>query len=157
MCQQKGVKVEETIEETPVYILENTPEIEILPTSETADMWVMETLKERQKLPAQKKKRAPKKHNHQTEAKSLRKDEIVYFFNRSKTNRRTGYTAEMLGVMFGGISRRTFQRYLDQLYKEGRAKRWRQSREQGEEIAYRDWYSSTANPDPKYVMWIALS
>ena len=104
-----------------------------------------------------KAKRKPKAFNRQSHEKKQWKLDLVAYFNRSKLNRRTGFTADQLrSSMTTLITTRTLYNYLEELYKEGEIKRWRQAREAGEQIAYRHWYSSLDNPDPRYVKWVDL-
>jgi len=119
------------------------------------ESWADQVLAE--ELPDPKPKRKPKVFNRQSHEKKQWKLDLVAYFNRSKLNRRTGFTADSLrSQMTTLITTRTMYNYLEELFKEGEIKRWRQPREAGEKIAYRHWYSSLDNPDPKYVRWIEI-
>jgi hypothetical protein len=134
-------------------VQQSAPKNGTSPTTSTGDKEMDNIIQDLTEEP--KPKRKPKAVNPQSDNKRLSKEEIVSYLNRSKLNRRTGYTADQLRSIFTTISTtRTYSTYLNELWKEGRIKKWRQAREAGEQIAYRDWFSSTANPDPKYVMWI---
>ena len=131
------------------------PKIETSSANTTLTSWAEAVIAE--ELPEPKPQRKPKAFNKQTHEKKQWKLDLVAFFNRSKLNRRTGFTADSLrSQMTTLITTRTMYNYLEELFKEGEIKRWRQPREAGEKIAYRHWYSSLDNPDPKYVRWIEI-
>jgi hypothetical protein len=91
-------------------------------------------------------------------AKDLAKTLMVIFFNVDKKRRRKGFRISQIFDQVEWvhqITERTMRTYLEELYKEGKIKMWRErvTLDTGQAV-YFHWYTSTANPDPKYTLWI---
>ena len=112
--------------------------------------------------PAKKKRKPPEQlYGNRQNNKEIGKALIVNFLNADRNRRRKGYkisTIYYTVTWIHKIDERTARRYLDELYKEGKVKRWAEPviLEGGQKV-YHHWYASTSMPDEKYHLWVDKS
>jgi len=91
---------------------------------------------------------------NRTTVKIATKAYIENFLNANPKRQRQGWTpTQIMQQEQLELSLRTCERYLGQLWKEGRIKRYRQRRQMGENICKRDFFSSLLIPNPDYVTY----
>jgi len=108
------------------------------------------------------KPRKPKVVNPQTTLKAIQKELIFHWFNASVRRRQRGFTVAKTHQALSAHdqmtkSERTIRTYLQELYKDGRLKRWEQPHTlpDGQKITVH-WYASLENPDPQYHAWLVI-
>jgi len=112
--------------------------------------------------PAKKKRKPPEQlYGNRQNNKEIGKALIVNFLNADRNRRRKGYkisTIYYTVTWIHKIDERTARRYLDELYKEGKVKRWEEPviLEGGQKV-YHHWYASTSMPNKKYHLWVDKS
>ena len=85
--------------------------------------------------------------------KSAKKAFILDFLNATPQRRRGWTPTQVMEQKQLELCLRTCERYLAQLWEEGRIKRYRQKRQMGEDICKRDFFSALLNPDTNYVTY----
>jgi len=112
--------------------------------------------------PTKKKRKPPEQlYGKRQNNKEIGKALIVDFLNADRNRRRKGYKISTIYhtvTWIHTIDERTARRYLDELYKEGKVKRWKEPviLEGGQKV-YHHWYASTSMPNEKYHVWIDKS
>jgi hypothetical protein len=120
--------------------------------------WVDDELEELDKECPEPKKKRTVKYDSRNDKKDLAKVLIVNFLNADRNTRRKGFKISMIYRRVDWVhqlAERTMRTYLTELYKEGKVKMWREkvTLDTGQ-IVYHHWYTSVANSDAKYTMWI---
>jgi hypothetical protein len=98
------------------------------------------------------------KYDPRNNAKAIAKELLINFLNADRNRRRKGYkisTIYKTVEWVHEITERTMRNYLEELYKGNQVKRWeeRVTLDSGQVVQHY-WFTSTANPDPKYHLWL---
>jgi hypothetical protein len=135
------------------------------PSPPTQPDWIEEAPAEQEQTKSRvtgSKPRKPKAHDPRLTVKAIQQELIFHWFNASVRRRQQGFTVAKIHKAMSAHdltskSERTIRRYLQDMYKAGRLKRWAQpvTLPDGQKITVH-WYTSSENPDPKYHLWLVI-
>jgi hypothetical protein len=127
------------------------------PPTLTLQSWADQAIAEAFPAP-EKKKPKQQLHGKRQVEKELGKGCILHFLNSDRNRRRRGFKISTLYkevTWIHQIDERTARTYLNELYKEGKVKRWEEPviLETGQKV-YHHWYTAVSNPNEKYHLWL---
>jgi len=98
------------------------------------------------------------KYDPRNNAKAIGKELIINFLNADRNRRRKGFKISTIYKTVDWVhqvTERTMRTYLEELYKGNRVKRYEEkvTLDSGQ-VVYHHWFTSTANSDPKYHLWL---